>query len=128
MSEEEVEFDLPTVLAALADRGRLELVRTLDAAGEQCCGKVGELAGLTVGKSTLSHHLRVLRESGITRARAEGTHRFVSLRRAELDAAFPRLLDAVLSADRPDGDATAAPQTGPRAALDSERIGDPAGV
>ena len=108
MSEEQFAFDLPTVLAALADRGRLELVRTLDAAGEQCCSKVGELAGLTVGKSTLSHHLRVLRESGITVARAEGTHRYVSLRRAELDAAFPSLLDAVLSAERSGVAATAA--------------------
>ena len=45
-------------------------------------------AGLTVGKSTLSHHLRVLRESGITVARAEGTHRYVSLRRAELGQTY----------------------------------------
>jgi DNA-binding transcriptional ArsR family regulator len=89
------QLDLPTVLAALADPGRLAIVRAL-AQGEECCNRVGEMAGLTVGKSTLSHHMKVLRESGVTRTRAQGTHRFVSLRRAELDDAFPQLLDAVL--------------------------------
>ncbi|HZU57073.1 MAG TPA: metalloregulator ArsR/SmtB family transcription factor [Actinocrinis sp.] len=89
-------LDLPTVLAALADPGRLAIVRALAAQGEECCNKVGELAGLTVGKSTLSHHMKVLRESGVTSTRAQGTHRYVSLRRAELDEAFPQLLDAVL--------------------------------
>jgi DNA-binding transcriptional ArsR family regulator len=90
------QLDLPTVLAALADPGRLAIVRALADQGEECCNKVGELAGLTVGKSTLSHHMKVLRESGVTRTRAQGTHRYVSLRRAELDEAFPQLLDAVL--------------------------------
>jgi DNA-binding transcriptional ArsR family regulator len=89
-------LDLPTVLAALADPGRLAIVRALAEQGEECCNKVGELAGLTVGKSTLSHHMKVLRESGVTSTRAQGTHRYVSLRRAELDEAFPQLLDAVL--------------------------------
>jgi len=91
-------FDLPTVLAALADPGRLAIVCALASEGEECCNKVGELAGLTVGKSTLSHHLKVLRESGVTRTRVQGTHRYVSLRREELDGAFPQLLDAVLGA------------------------------
>jgi DNA-binding transcriptional ArsR family regulator len=91
-------IDLPTVLAALADPGRLAIVRALAEQGEECCNKVGELAGLTVGKSTLSHHMKVLRESGVTRTRAQGTHRYVSLRRAELDEAFPQLLDAIIGA------------------------------
>jgi DNA-binding transcriptional ArsR family regulator len=89
-------LDLPTVLAALADPGRLAIVRALATQGEECCNKVAERAGLTVGKSTLSHHMRVLRESGVTHTRAQGTHRFVSLRRDDLDGAFPQLLDAVL--------------------------------
>lgn len=95
------QLDLPTVLAALADPGRLAIVRALADQGEECCNKVGELAGLTVGKSTLSHHMKVLRESGVTRTRAQGTHRYVSLRRAELDEAFPQLLDAVLGQAAP---------------------------
>jgi DNA-binding transcriptional ArsR family regulator len=90
------QLDLPTVLAALADPGRLAIVRALAARGEECCNKVAEQAGLTVGKSTLSHHMKVLRESGVTHTRAQGTHRYISLRRTELDTAFPQLLDAVL--------------------------------
>lgn len=94
-------LNLCAVLSALADPGRLELVRALAATGEECCSKVGELAGLAVGKSTLSHHMRVLREAGVTRSRAQGTHRYESLRRAELDEAFPGLLDAVVGAAAP---------------------------
>jgi len=95
-------LDLPAVLAALADPGRLAIVRALAEGGEECCNKVGERAGLTVGKSTLSHHLKVLRESGVTHTRMQGTHRYVSLRSTDLDDAFPQLLDAVLgrAADR----------------------------
>ena len=102
------QLDLPTVLAALADPGRLAIVRALAAQGEECCNKVGELAGLTVGKSTLSHHMKVLRESGLTRTRAQGTHRYVSLRRDELDEAFPQLLDAVV---RPEAQVSAPRQS-----------------
>jgi DNA-binding transcriptional ArsR family regulator len=86
------DLDLTAVLAALADPARLEIVRGLAGDGEQRCGAIPtELA-----KSTLSHHLRVLRESGVTSTRTEGTQRFVSLRRDDLDARFPGLLDAVL--------------------------------
>jgi DNA-binding transcriptional ArsR family regulator len=91
-------LDLTVVLAALADPGRLAIVRALAECGEECCNKVGQAAGLTVGKSTLSHHLKVLRESGITHTRAQGTHRYLALRSADLDRAFPNLLGAVLGA------------------------------
>jgi len=50
-----------------------------------------------VAKSTLSHHLKVLRESGLTQTRLSGTMAFVSLRREDLDARFPGLLDAILA-------------------------------
>ncbi|MHB8620628.1 MAG: hypothetical protein ACYDAG_13825 [Chloroflexota bacterium] len=45
----------------------------------------------------MSHHFRVLREAGVTRTRVEGAHRYVTLGRADLDARFPGLLDAVLA-------------------------------
>ena len=40
----------------------------------------------------------MLREAGLTHTRAEGTHRYVSLRREDVDARFPGLLGAVLAA------------------------------
>jgi DNA-binding transcriptional ArsR family regulator len=50
--------------------------------------------------STGSYHLRLLREAGITRTRAEGTERHISLRRDDLDERFPGLLDAVIGSSR----------------------------
>ena len=93
------ELSLPKVLAALADPARLATVRMLARAGESACGQVQHDAGLVVSKSTMSHHLRILREAGITYSRVQGARRMLTLRRAELDSRFPGLLDAVLQAE-----------------------------
>jgi DNA-binding transcriptional ArsR family regulator len=90
------ELDLSTVLGALADPGRLATVQYLAAVGEACCSTIQEAAGLDCSKSTMSHHLKVLRETGITRTRVDGVRRYVSLRHDEVDARFPGLLDAVV--------------------------------
>jgi DNA-binding transcriptional ArsR family regulator len=84
-------IELADVLHALSDPTRLEIVRALDADGERQCGSFD--LGLT--KATRSHHFKVLREAGLTFTRLEGTARHVTLRRAEIDAKFPGLLDAV---------------------------------
>ena len=47
-------------------------------------------------KSTLTHHFRVLRESGVIEQTRERTTKLTSLCRADLDARFPGLLDAIL--------------------------------
>lgn len=88
------EIRLPDVLDALADPIRLQVVVELAALGERACGQVE----LPVSDSTRSHHLRVLREAGLTATRAVGTQRLVSLRRDDLEARFPGLLDAVVAA------------------------------
>ena len=62
--------------------------------GEQACGTFD----LSAAKSTLSHHLKTLREAGVTQTRLEGMQRFLSLRRHDLEARFPGLLDAVIQA------------------------------
>ena len=85
---------LAAVMAALSDPVRVAIVRDLSARGESACGTFD----VGVSKATRSHHFKVLREAGLTATRAEGTHRFVSLRRDEVDARFPGLLGAVLSA------------------------------
>ena len=53
---------------------------------------------LPVSKSTQRGHFKVLREAGVIRQRVVGTTRVNSLRREELNARFPGLLDAVLRA------------------------------
>jgi DNA-binding transcriptional ArsR family regulator len=88
------DLKLATVMAALSDPARVAIVRALAADGERTCGSFD----LGISKATRSHHFRVLREAGVTHTRAEGTHRHISLRRDDLDARFPGLLDAVLAA------------------------------
>ena len=51
---------------------------------------------MPIANSTLSHHLKLLRDRGVTRA--EGSRCFVSLRRDDLDHRFAGLLDVILHA------------------------------
>lgn len=91
------ELDLVEVLQALGDPVRLQIVRLLDHAdGPVACHEMG----LPVAKSTGSHHLKVLRDAGVVTARVDGTRRYHTLRRDDLEARFPGLLDSVLRADR----------------------------
>src|SRR4051794_34368096 len=88
------DLELATVLHALSDPVRLRIVRDLADSGACNCGSFA----VPIAKSTLSHHLRVLREAGLTLTEPTGTQRVVSLRRIDIDARFPGLLDAVLGA------------------------------
>lgn len=91
------EIRIEDVLRALGDPVRLLIIRALAAApiGVSC----GEVP-LPVNKSTRTHHLRTLREAGVTSTRVEGTRRIVTLRREDLDALYPGLLAGVLAAER----------------------------
>lgn len=90
------EIALPVLLRAVADPLRLEILAILAAEGEQTCGPLAARLGLP--QSTLSHHLRLLRESGAAHSRRDGTLRWVSLRTEDLDVRFPGLLPALLAA------------------------------
>jgi DNA-binding transcriptional ArsR family regulator len=90
------EIELPGVLHALSDPQRLEIVRELaDSDAPVACGSIK----LEVGKSTMTHHYRVLREAGLIRQRRDGTTKLTELRREDLQARFPGLLDAVLNSE-----------------------------
>lgn len=95
-------LDLVTVLGALADRWRIAAVRALDGVKEAVyCGQLREEAGFNIAKSTVSHHMRVLREAGVTRTYLVGARRYTYLRRDDLNARFPGLLDAILAEPGP---------------------------
>lgn len=81
------------MLAALADPLRLGLVRLLSDGAERQWGELDA----PVANSTLSHHLKVLRSSGVTHTREEGTRCYVHLRAAELEHRFPGLLQSLLA-------------------------------
>ncbi|MCS7463699.1 helix-turn-helix domain-containing protein [Paenibacillus doosanensis] len=88
------EIQLGSVLYALSDPTRLCLVHTIAKQGEQSCSTFE----VPIAKSTLSHHIRTLREAGIVRVRIQGTQHFVSLRTEDLEVRFPNLLSTILQA------------------------------
>ena len=88
------EIQLPELMKAVADQNRLRVVMAL-ADGE--FHHIVELPGLDVQKSTLSHHLRTLRESGFTETQFEGRTCQIRLRIAELNERFPGFVDALTS-------------------------------
>ncbi|WP_211876959.1 ArsR/SmtB family transcription factor [Pseudarthrobacter albicanus] len=46
------------------------------------------MSGLLIAQSTLSHHMKTLREAGLVYSRPEGTRCFISLR-PEIEERFP---------------------------------------
>jgi DNA-binding transcriptional ArsR family regulator len=96
------QIELPMVLDCLSDPTRLAIVYNLareDRAELRC----GDFNGLS-GKSNLAYHFTKLRESGVMQTRIAGTARLMKLRRDDLDARFPGLLDAVIAAATRDAD------------------------
>ena len=85
------EVSLETALSALGDPVRLSIVTILADRKEHLQADFDA----PVSKSTLSHHMRTLREAGIVWSRPQGTRCFVSLR-PEFDEHFPQLLNSVL--------------------------------
>ncbi|WP_156724568.1 ArsR/SmtB family transcription factor [Streptomyces apocyni] len=89
------EIRLEGVLHALSDPMRLRIVRELaEADAELPCSSFD----LPVTKSTLTHHFRVLRESGVVQQTYRGTAKLNGLRREELAVLYPGVLDSVLAA------------------------------
>lgn len=71
------------IAKALADPRRLEILELLSASGEITCGDVVD--GISVGQSTVSHHLRILVDSGLVSVRRSGQHALYRVRRGSLE-------------------------------------------
>ncbi len=80
-----------TLLAALADPTRLEIVHLLARAGELCVCDL--TAAFDLGQPTVSHHLRILREAGIVTCRKAGQWVYCAVDRASLKWLVGSLLD-----------------------------------
>jgi len=92
---------LVDVLRAVADPVRLQIIRVLadgDPHPKSACDW-----GFELHKSTLSHHFKALREAGLTLTIIDGRTHAIQLRRRELDARFPGLIDALLASSAASG-------------------------
>lgn len=104
------QIDLPLLLDCLSDPTRLAIVLNLarydQSATELRCGDFNGFSG----KSNLAYHFAKLREAGVVQTRIVGTTRFMKLRRKDLDARFPGLLDAVLKSAARDAERLQLPE------------------
>ncbi|NNG36359.1 ArsR/SmtB family transcription factor [Nakamurella aerolata] len=91
---ERSEIELGAVLSALADPLRRTVIRELLRA-EDDVERTCTSFGLWESKSTRTHHFRVLRQAGLVRQVDRGNMRGVTLRRADLAARFPGLLELI---------------------------------
>ncbi|AJC60971.1 helix-turn-helix domain-containing protein [Streptomyces sp. 769] len=98
-------IQLGDLLQAFSDPLRRRIVHRLATQGEAGCGEID----LPVTRATGSYHFRILRTAGWTHTRRSGRERYISLRRADLEARFPGLLEALLRADKAERDAAAEP-------------------
>jgi len=88
------DLQLTAVLYALSDNTRLQIVQSLAKTPEIACSYFD----IHMPKSSLSHHFRVLRTSGVITTRKEGTALLNRLRREDLSERFPGVLESVLAA------------------------------
>ncbi|QST01102.1 helix-turn-helix transcriptional regulator [Pontibacillus sp. ALD_SL1] len=84
---------LTKVLQALSEPNRAKIVRCLRDTHENNCTHY--TLQLQLPKSTVSHHIKVLREAGLIQARIVGKEHFYSIRTEEIEGKFPGLLDAI---------------------------------
>ena len=86
------QLSLPTILSALSDPIRLQIIKNLAQQSEITCS----CCNINLPKSVLSHHFKVLRDSGLIYVRIEGKQRFLSIRYHELEERFPGLLETIM--------------------------------
>jgi DNA-binding transcriptional ArsR family regulator len=91
------EVTLQGLLYALSDPDRLELFRKLASGPVNCIN----CAPVQMPKSSLSRHMRILREAGLIRSERKATELVNCARTDEIEARFPGLLGAILAAPRP---------------------------
>ncbi len=87
------DLQLTAVLYALSDETRLQIVQSLAKTREIACSYFD----IHMPKSSLSHHFRVLRASGLIATRKEGTALLNRLRKEDLEDRFPGVLESVLA-------------------------------
>lgn len=89
------DITLEGVLAALGDPLRLQIVQSL--MGENSCLSCCRASPCpNIPKSTISNHMRILREAGIIHTTKKGVEHMNKLRLDELNERFPNLIKTVV--------------------------------
>ena len=86
------ELQMSSILNALGDPVRLQIMKQLSEKNEMTCA----CCNVKLQKSALSHHFKVLRESGLIHVRIDGKQRFLTIRSEDLTSRFPGLLETIL--------------------------------
>ena len=87
------------ILHALSDPVRVAMYA--DIVGAECtqnCSHFLKVRGKSIPKSTLSQHLKVLREAGLIRGERRGVEMHHTSRCAEIENRFPGLILAIVKA------------------------------
>lgn len=90
------DISLLAILYALSEPLRFSIVEQLANGEELTCGAFK--LPFSKGKSTMTHHFKVLRDSGLICTRVDGREHYTSLRRQDIEDRFPRLLDTLIAA------------------------------
>ncbi len=79
------------IYKVLGEKTRLRIVKILAKQPELICQEMADQLNITTN-STLTHHLKLLLDSGLLTVRNEGTFRYYSLQRQVLEQYAPALL------------------------------------
>ena len=88
---------ISSIFYALSDPARIEILKELMKEGEVSCGDCKS----SLSKSTMSHHFKVLRETGLIERREEGKVHYISIPEEKIEKRVPGLLDVLRSLKAP---------------------------
>ncbi|WP_044557325.1 ArsR/SmtB family transcription factor [Halobacteriovorax marinus] len=87
------DIDITDVMYALSDPARVEIIRLMASTNEaMTCGDLQ----LDRPKSSMSHHFKILRSSGIVQTQIEGKEHYNTLRTEELENRFPGVFKSII--------------------------------
>jgi len=86
------------ILHALSDPLRAAIFAEISGAGcVEACSAVAKVGERAIPKSSLSHHIKILREAGLIRCERHGVEMRNHSRCAEVETRFPGLVATILS-------------------------------
>jgi DNA-binding transcriptional ArsR family regulator len=88
-----VSMELAEVFGVLSDPTRIEMLRLLAASEEVACTTFDAL--FPISKSTISYHVKALRQAGLIRVRKEGKYYHYTLLADEVERRLPGLIALV---------------------------------